>query len=179
MKLKYWLVIVFCIFQSWATDSVAQDIDYLHPPLGTEGLFDTDNPALKFLQQPSEAMRDFPTSSVGNHVDWVDTMDQELIKPRMSINQDKVMRAISLDVIMSQTGSMPFVRFPHFDHTQLLSCTNCHTQIFLPKKDANPVSMYAILNGEFCGVCHGKVAFPLTDCFRCHSIRRDRRVLDE
>ena len=28
--------------------------------------------------------------------------------------------------------------------------------------------MSAILNGEFCGVCHLTVAFPMDDCQRCH-----------
>ena len=29
--------------------------------------------------------------------------------------------------------------------------------------------MTNIIEGQFCGVCHGKVAFPLTDCARCHT----------
>jgi hypothetical protein len=30
--------------------------------------------------------------------------------------------------------------------------------------------MLAILEGEQCGQCHGAVAFPLTECTRCHAI---------
>jgi hypothetical protein len=30
--------------------------------------------------------------------------------------------------------------------------------------------MQKILDGEQCGVCHGAVAFPLTECRRCHSV---------
>jgi uncharacterized OB-fold protein len=29
--------------------------------------------------------------------------------------------------------------------------------------------MAAILLGQKCGVCHGKVAFPVSECKRCHS----------
>lgn len=28
--------------------------------------------------------------------------------------------------------------------------------------------MNNILKGEFCGVCHLSVAFPVNDCARCH-----------
>jgi c(7)-type cytochrome triheme protein len=37
------------------------------------------------------------------------------------------------------------------------------------KQGANPVSMDRIIRGEYCGRCHGVVAFPFTDCLRCHS----------
>jgi len=36
-------------------------------------------------------------------------------------------------------------------------------------KGANQISMASILMGEKCGVCHGKVAFPVSECRRCHS----------
>jgi c(7)-type cytochrome triheme protein len=180
MKSGYWLFILTVYLSgSGIAASFAQEIDILHPPLGTEGIYDPENPGIEYLQQPSEALSLLPPSQTGNYVDWVKAMDNSLIKPRSSIYGDQIMRAISMDVIMQQTGSMPYVRFPHYDHSLILSCTNCHTAIFLPKKDANPVNMYTILKGEFCGVCHGKVSFPITDCFRCHSSLRDKRVLDE
>ena len=45
-----------------------------------------------------------------------------------------------------------------------------HDKLFRSKAGANRFSMTAILNGEQCGVCHGAVAFPLTECNRCHSV---------
>jgi cytochrome c551/c552 len=33
--------------------------------------------------------------------------------------------------------------------------------------------MAAILMGEKCGVCHGKVAFPVSECRLCHSKKKD------
>ena len=29
--------------------------------------------------------------------------------------------------------------------------------------------MVEIGQGQWCGKCHGRVSFPLTDCVRCHS----------
>jgi c(7)-type cytochrome triheme protein len=65
---------------------------------------------------------------------------------------------------------MPAVKFPHRQHTLWLDCSNCHNGLFKDKIGANKFSMVAILNGEQCGLCHGAVAFPLTECNRCHSV---------
>jgi c(7)-type cytochrome triheme protein len=67
---------------------------------------------------------------------------------------------------------LPLVLFPHRPHTEWLDCNNCHDKIFVKKVDANPVNMFAILSGQYCGQCHGAVAFPLTECNRCHSVPR-------
>jgi c(7)-type cytochrome triheme protein len=64
---------------------------------------------------------------------------------------------------------MPAVRFPHRPHTLWLDCANCHEHLFKSKAGANKLSMQKILEGEQCGLCHGAVAFPLTECNRCHS----------
>jgi len=149
----------------------------LHPPLGAEGIYDPTNPAVTILQAPEEALRGMPFSPAGNHVDWVQALNRGLIEPRMGIDPGAQMNAIDMNVLMTRTASMPNVKFPHREHTQWLACTNCHPAIFLPKKGGNPVNMHSILKGEFCGVCHGKVAFPLTDCFRCHNTPQDPRRL--
>jgi len=48
-------------------------------------------------------------------------------------------------------------------------CGNCHTGIFDKKAGATPVSMVENWEGEYCGRCHGRVSFPLANCYRCHS----------
>ena len=73
---------------------------------------------------------------------------------------------------MERTAGMPMVLFPHRAHTEWLDCENCHDKIFKAKQGANPVNMFAILQGEYCGQCHGAVSFPLTQCYRCHSVPR-------
>ena len=77
---------------------------------------------------------------------------------------------MDMDIMLNLNGSMPQVRFPHRAHTMWLSCANCHPAIFVPKKGANAISMERILMGEQCGICHGAVAFPPTECARCHSV---------
>jgi hypothetical protein len=37
------------------------------------------------------------------------------------------------------------------------------------KKTTKHFSMDRILKGEFCGVCHLTVVFPMNDCKRCHT----------
>lgn len=161
-----------------STSALADDAGYpLHPPLGKEGLYDPANPSLEYLQPPAEALGGLPPDPVGNHVNWVEALQGGYIEPRKGVSADAAMNVIDMNVLMNRTASMPYVKFPHLQHTQWLSCTNCHPQIFLPKRDGNPVTMHSILKGEFCGVCHGRVAFPVTDCFRCHNTQQDTRSL--
>jgi c(7)-type cytochrome triheme protein len=139
-------------------------------PLSEDGIHDPTNDAVKLLQEPYEAMSEFPRDSQGI-IDWVQTLRQGLIDPRMSLTGEDEMFPVDFDIIFKNTGSMPHVRFPHLQHTEWLTCANCHPLIFIPQKGGNPVSMSAIIQGEYCGVCHGKVAFPPTmNCGRCHSV---------
>jgi len=139
-------------------------------PLAEDGIHDPSNDAVHLLQEPYESMADFPRDSQGI-IDWVQTLRQGLIDPRMSLTGEEEMFPVDFDIIFENTGSMPHVRFPHLQHTEWLTCANCHPLIFIPQKGGNPVSMSAIIQGEYCGVCHGKVAFPPTmNCGRCHSV---------
>jgi c(7)-type cytochrome triheme protein len=150
----------------------------LHQPLADDGIHDPSGPGLQFLQQPGSALDTLPQDRAGNHVNWVEAIRGHYVEPRKGIKPDANMNVINMDVQMSKTASMPEVKFPHKAHTEWLGCNNCHPAIFLPQKDGNPISMYAILKGEFCGVCHGKVAFPVADCFRCHNTPGDPRKLN-
>jgi c(7)-type cytochrome triheme protein len=64
------------------------------------------------------------------------------------------------------------VLFPHRPHTEWLDCENCHDKLFKKKAGETPINMFQVLQGEYCGRCHGAVAFPLTECRRCHSVPR-------
>ena len=142
-------------------------------PVFEDGIHDPTNDAVKVLQEPVEAMENFPRDNSGV-VDWVKTLDQGLVSPRKGLYGDEEMFATDFDVIFKKTGSMPFVRFPHRQHTEWLTCQNCHPKIFLPQKGGNPVTMSGIMQGNYCGICHGKVAFPPTkNCGRCHSVPKD------
>ena len=142
-------------------------------PLAKDGVHDPANPAMQLLQEPSEALAKLPPDAVGNRVRWVQALEQGLITPRASILPGTEVKVLDQDVILPRTGEMPMVRFPHKQHTEWLDCSNCHEKLFKSKANATTeLNMFQILQGEFCGVCHGAVAFPLTECRRCHSVER-------
>lgn len=146
-------------------------------PIAEDGIHDPTSEAVDVLQQPYEAMADFPRDSQGI-IDWVKTLEMGLINPRKSVDGTGDMFPVDFDIIFKDTASMPHVRFPHRQHTEWLTCANCHPLIFIPQKGANPVSMSQIIQGEYCGVCHGKVAFPPTmNCGRCHSVPNEVGLL--
>ncbi len=130
--------------------------------------------AVRQLQPPGEALVHLPRDTAGNLVDWVKAIDQGAINPRTNILPETKVRLREDSLIIAKYGSMPAVRFPHRQHTLWLDCSNCHDRLFKPQAGANRFSMTAILNGEQCGVCHGAVAFPLTECNRCHSVPNEQ-----
>ena len=139
-------------------------------PPAEDGIHDPDSPGTYLLQTPREAFEALPDSNSGNYVQWNEAMDQGLIEPRNSITPVSTPPIVlDLNIVREVKGSMPDVVYPHKQHTQWLDCSNCHPAIFIPQKGANQISMASILLGEKCGVCHGKVAFPVSECRRCHS----------
>ena len=139
-------------------------------PPAEDGIHDPDNSGTHLLQWPSEAFEGLPRSNDGNRVDWVGALNNGAIAPWSEI-EDPPGEPFLMDLVIVREvkGSMPDVVYPHEPHTEWLDCTNCHDEIFVPEKGANQISMAAILLGQKCGVCHGKVAFPVTDCRRCHA----------
>ena len=139
-------------------------------PPPEDGIHDPDSPGTHLLQTPREAFETLPDSKSGNYVQWNAAMDEGLIEPRNSLTQVSTPPIVlDLNIVREVKGSMPDVVYPHKQHTQWLDCSKCHPAIFIPQKGANQISMASILLGEKCGVCHGKVAFPVSECRRCHS----------
>jgi len=103
-------------------------------------------------------------------VDWSKALSQGVIAPRAGIDPKTEDQAVlPLDVeLVPAAGDMFKVIFPHKTHTEWLGCPNCHTAIFQMAKGADAITMEKINAGRYCGVCHGKVAFPATTCGRCH-----------
>jgi len=160
------LVLAMLVFAVQAQTWLSLQKDKMHDP---------DNPGLRLLQQPGEALVLLPPDSAGNKVDWVKALTAGYIQPRGGLRQDRPSKILDTDIIMTGNGagSLPFVRFPHKPHTEWLDCSNCHDKLFQAKAGATPVSMLAILEGEYCGRCHGAVSFPLTECNRCHTVLQD------
>ena len=127
------------------------------------------------MQPPKASFGNLPKGASGNYVDWVKALDEGKINPRFDRNDPSVDPIVmDLNIVREVKGSMPNVVYPHKQHTEWLDCSNCHPAIFIPQKGANNISMASILLGEKCGVCHGKVAFPVSDCRRCHSQAKDK-----
>lgn len=140
------------------------------PSLAKDGIHDPRGPGAKQLQQPAEALSKLAPDYTGNQVRWVEALDKGQISPREKLNPAREIRKLDQDIILDIKGGMPAVRFPHRQHTEWLDCSNCHDGLFRMQTGATKITMFNILQGEQCGVCHGAVAFPLTECMRCHSI---------
>lgn len=139
-------------------------------PPTTDGIHDATNAGTGALQPPKEAFGDLPKGNSGNKIDWVKALRSGAVFPRVDKEGTKTPKqTMDLDIIREVKGSMPDVVYPHLAHTEWLDCAQCHPKIFVPKKGGNPISMAAILMGQYCGVCHGKVAFPVSECSKCHS----------
>lgn len=146
--------------------------------LVNDGLHDKANPSVGTLREPARSLSKLPGKSeeIGNNVDWVAALRQGQIAPKDRLRPGAAPERLSTDIIMPRTAAMPMVRFPHRAHTEWLDCSNCHDDPFVKKASANRFNMEDILAGEYCGRCHGAVAFPPTDCLRCHSVERGARV---
>lgn len=153
-----------------AMTAFAQEGDW--SPLRKDGLHDPKGPAIKQLQEPAAALSRLTPDTTGNMVRWMHALEKGEINPRASLKPDTEVRVYDKDILLNLQGGMPIVRFPHRAHTLWLDCANCHDHLFKAEAGATKFSMFAILQGEQCGVCHGAVSFPLTECFRCHSVVR-------
>ena len=142
-------------------------------PAIDSGIHDPANDMTLQLQPPAVAFTGLPRSMAGNHVDWVKSLDSKGITPRWDRNDPAAAAVVmDLNIVREVKGSMPDVVYPHKQHTEWLDCSNCHPSIFVPQKGANQISMASILLGQKCGVCHGKVAFPVSECRLCHSRKK-------
>lgn len=145
-------------------------------PLKEDNIHDPRSPAARVMQESAQALGELAArapDTAGNQVRWVRLLEENVLQPRGSLKDPNFkMQVLDKDVYLDIGGSMNVVRFPHRAHTLWLDCKNCHDHIFLPKAGGTRIEMYEILQGNQCGICHGAVAFPLTECQRCHSVKQ-------
>jgi len=118
--------------------------------------------------------RKLPKTLLGNEVDWEVAETKGLIKPvdvlegiSMQRNPLKAQKDFSIQIKADWIGE---VTFSHEKHARWNGCEICHPDIFPSvKKGTTKYSMFEIMDGQYCGACHDKVAFPLLDCSRCHT----------
>jgi len=115
-----------------------------------------------------------PKKSLSNLVDWEDAEARGFIRPidflpGISIERPPLTAQKNFS-IASRSSWMPNIIFSHKKHAQWNGCEVCHPDIFPSvKKGTVKYSMFQIYDGQYCGVCHDHVAFPLIDCQRCHT----------
>ena len=120
------------------------------------------------FQSYSDLSKQLPHDYMRN-VDWIKAAKKQLITPLASADTAvKPPPVFPLNITMDPGIPGFTVVFPHEAHTYWVSCGSCHPAIFQMKAGANAINMGRIFQGEFCGRCHGKVAFPLEACGRCH-----------
>ncbi|MBI4985823.1 MAG: hypothetical protein HZC24_10920 [Rhodocyclales bacterium] len=138
--------------------------------LGEDSFYDPSNPDLVHLQRHDAAVAGLPRDANG-FPDWMRALRERLIQPRAGLAPEAAMGALDLDIVMKNTKEMPYVRFPHNAHTQWLDCSNCHPQPFEARAGAARIAMADIFRGQYCGMCHDRVAFvTFLSCARCHSV---------
>lgn len=115
-----------------------------------------------------------PKERFGNGIDWEKAEQLGLIKPSNfleGVSIEKNTLAVQKDFALNaKVEGMPDIIFSHKKHTDWNGCELCHPDIFIGvKRGTSHYTMVDISQGKSCGACHTTVAFPLTDCQRCHS----------
>lgn len=113
-------------------------------------------------------------------VDWARAVRDEIIAPKGTLDgsaegNEGDFKTDNI-IIKSKQPFMADVVFPHGTHAYWLKCSVCHPGIFAQKAGETQMSMAGIWRGKYCGQCHDKVAFPIRNCFKCHSAPRAQSV---
>jgi c(7)-type cytochrome triheme protein len=124
----------------------------------------------KMFEEFSAAL---PMSSFGNGIDWAAALNKGLINPANSILSDappmQLPPKLKVPIKLGTTSPRSDVTFSHEEHFADLDCSSCHPDVFnIKKKGTEAFTMERNVYGNFCGVCHMQVAFPMQDCRRCH-----------
>jgi c(7)-type cytochrome triheme protein len=117
--------------------------------------------------------RDLPRRGAAGDVDWEEAEARGQVKPVDFLPGSSIQRpALKMEkdvAIQSKVTWISQVLFSHRKHAVWNGCEACHPEIFpSTRKGAVKYSMMQIGSGEYCGACHGPVAFGLADCERCH-----------
>ena len=126
----------------------------------------------RLLKEYEAFARTLPRDRFGN-VDWEKAEASWLVKPLDFVEAASIPRPalkMNREIAIESRGTwMRDVTFSHRKHAVWIGCEVCHPEIFPSTRNgAVKYSMLQITNGESCGVCHQKVAFPLAHCEKCH-----------
>jgi c(7)-type cytochrome triheme protein len=108
----------------------------------------------------------------GNSIDWEKAEADWKIKPMyflegVSFKRDHLKTQKDFSIKVTTWASD--VIFSHKKHVSWNGCEVCHPLIFpSSKKGTVKYTMFQIMEGEYCGVCHLNVAFSVWLCAKCH-----------
>lgn len=128
-------------------------------------------PPIEGTLDPDSVTKLLPRDHAGN-IDWMAALRQGTIRPRLTLPgrhaPDTGSFRFAFDFLLPGPDTTFDALFPHSSHTEWLECQQCHPRIF--KYRGAKITMGDVLQGKFCGACHGKVSFPVaTACERCHT----------
>ena len=135
-----------------------------------------ERPEIEGILDWEQASEMLPKDDI-DEVDWMAALREGVIKPRAQImgQGDPQARVFKFDFYFAGPDPESDAFFPHSSHTEWLTCESCHPAIF-PYRDLGlagsedyGITMDQVFEGEYCGKCHGTVAFVLDSCNRCHS----------
>lgn len=115
-------------------------------------------------------------------VDWEEAEATGLIKPidfleGVSIRKAPLKSQGDL-AIKARVTWVSDITFSHKKHSVWNGCEVCHPEIFpATQKGAVRYTMFHIEGGQYCGACHGKVAFSLKACQSCHKNMQDKEAV--
>lgn len=125
----------------------------------------------------AQASELLPKNEVDEEIDWMLALRQGLIKPRAEMtgpgNPEHTL--FKFDFFFAGPDPESDAYFPHSSHTEWLTCESCHPKLFpyrelgLDGSGSYTISMDRVFEGQYCGKCHGVVAFALDYCNRCHT----------
>ncbi|MCF6280642.1 MAG: hypothetical protein L3J28_00275 [Candidatus Polarisedimenticolaceae bacterium] len=119
-------------------------------------------------------------------IDWIRLTEDGLALPQGSLDPEDPLYESPVHYVFDEEGeediedivipvkseSISAVLYPHTTHTWWLKCKSCHPKRFDRGAGDTVMTMKDMGKGKYCGECHGKVAFPLEDCSRCHDKKR-------
>jgi len=105
-----------------------------------------------------------------DNINWAEALEAKLINPAAGIDDTTPQPKVMDEDIELATSGKPnrMVVFSHKVHTTWLRCANCHNAIFEKEAGNAKITMAAIDDGKYCGVCHDKVALAPQGCKGCH-----------
>jgi c(7)-type cytochrome triheme protein len=133
-----------------------------------------ERPPIEQLESWDEALEALPKFTgpkiKGSVANWDAALEQGIIQPLTSLQKEtEGLEPFDGEVRLKSEEKQPVV-FRHAPHATWLACENCHNEIFPKEAGATAMTMDELLDGKYCGTCHGKgnVAFDMKLCVLCH-----------